>query len=88
MGNYSTFQKLYLFKKLNLELVPLFVDPITFKHIKANNSYEEAFCQLGQSWDISTELFQKLPEITSHIYVPSTNVTSVNDLQYQMFCAG
>ena len=41
----------------------------TFKHIKANNSYEEAFCQLGQSWDISTELFQKLPEITRHIYM-------------------
>ena len=60
----------------------------TFKHIKANNSYEEAFCQLGQSWDISTELFQKLPEITCRIYVLSTNVTSVNDLQYQMFCAG
>ena len=29
MGNYSTFWKLYLFKKLNLELVPLFADPIT-----------------------------------------------------------
>ena len=40
----------------------------TFKHIKANNSYEEAFCQLGQSWDISAELFQKLPDITCHIY--------------------
>ena len=56
-----------------------------FNHIKANGSYEEAFCQLGQSWDISAELFQKLPEITCCMYVPSTNATSVNDLQYQCF---
>ena len=55
----------------------------TFKHIKANDSYEEAFCQLY----ISVELFQKLPEITCRIYVPSTNATSMNDLQYQIFCA-
>ena len=54
----------------------------TFKHIKANNSYEEAFCQLDQSWDISAELFQKLPEITCHIMYLAT---SVNDLQYQFF---
>ena len=39
---------------------------------------------LGQSWDISAELFQKLPEMTSRMYVP-TNATSVNDLQYQFF---
>ena len=47
----------------------------TLKHIKPNNSYEEAFCQLGQSWDISTELFQKLPEITCRMRVPSTYST-------------
>ena len=39
---------------------------------------------LGQSWDISAELFQKLPEMTCRMYVP-TNATSVNDLQYQFF---
>ena len=32
----------------------------------------------GQSWDISAELFQKLPEITCPMYVPSTK----NDQEY------
>ena len=36
-----------------------------FKHVKTNKTYEEAFCWLGQTWDISAELFQKLQEITS-----------------------
>ena len=52
----------------------------TFKLIKANNSYEEAICQLDQSWDISAELFQKIPEITCRTSVPSINATSVNDV--------
>ena len=47
-------------------------------------TYEEAFCQLGQSWDISAE---KLPEITCRMYVPSTDATSVNDLQYHILCS-
>ena len=28
----------------------------TFKHIKTNKTHEEASCQLGQSWDISSGL--------------------------------
>ena len=34
---------------------------------------------------ISAECFQKLQEITSRMFIPSTDATSVNDLQYQLF---
>ena len=52
-----------------------------YKHVKTNKTYEEAFCWLVRPWDVSAELFQKLQEITSHMYiVPSTDATSVNDL--------
>ena len=58
-----------------LVLLQIVENKRTFKHIEANKTYQEAFCQLGQSWDISAELFQKLPEITCGIYVPSTDAT-------------
>ena len=38
-----------------------------FKQMKANMTYQEAFSQLGQSRDVSADLFQKLQEITCHI---------------------
>ena len=54
-----------------------------FKHVKTNKTYEEAFCWLGQTWNVSAELFQKLQESTSHMYnIPSTDATNVNDLRY------
>ena len=55
-----------------------------FKHVKTNKTYEEAFCWLGQTWDVSAELIQKLQEISSRMYIPSTDATSVNDLRYQL----
>ena len=51
-----------------------------FKHVKTNKTYEEAFCWLGRTWDVSAELFQKLQEITSRMYIPSTDAISVNNL--------
>ena len=60
---------------------------IALKQMKSNKTYQEAFSHLGQSWDVSTELFEKLQEITCHMYIPSTNTSNVNDLRYQIFCA-
>ena len=51
-----------------------------FKQMKASTTYQEAFSQLGQSWDLSADLFQKLQEITCHIYVSSAHTSSVNEL--------
>ena len=43
-----------------------------YKHVETNKTYEEAFSWLGQTWDVSAEHFQKLHEIASHMYTPST----------------
>ena len=59
----------------------------TFKLLKYDETYQEAFSELGRSWDVSGELFEKLQEITCHMYVPSTHATDVNTLRYQLFCA-
>ena len=37
--------------------------------------------ELGRSWEVSTDLFQKLKEITCHMYLPSTNTTEVKQLR-------
>jgi hypothetical protein len=57
------------------------------KQMKADKTYQEAFSQVGQSWEVSAELFQRLQDITCHIYIPSTQTSSVNELRYQVFCA-
>jgi len=41
-------------------------------------TYQQAFSQLGQSWDVSTELFQKLQEITCHMCLLPKPVMSMN----------
>jgi len=57
------------------------------KQMKSNETYQEAFSELGRSWEVSTDLFQQLKEITCHMYLPSTNTREVNQLRYQLFCA-
>ena len=58
----------------------------TFKQLKSDRTYQEAFLELGCAWTVSDELFKNLQEITCHIYVPSTHTTDVNLLRYQLFC--
>ena len=58
----------------------------TFKRLKSDRTYQEAFLELGRAWTVSDELFKKLEEITCHMYVPSTQTTDVNLLRYQLFC--
>ena len=57
------------------------------KQLKTNRTHQEAFGQVGQSWDASRQLFQKLQEITCRLYLPSTRTRTVNELRYQI-CAG
>lgn len=58
----------------------------TFKRLKSDRTYQEAFLELGRAWTVSDELFKNLEEITCHMYVPSTHTTDVNLLRYQLFC--
>jgi len=53
----------------------------TLKQMKSGETYQEVFSELGRSWEVSTGLFQKLNEITCHMYLPSTNTTEVNQLR-------
>ena len=57
------------------------------KQLKTDRTHQEAFGQVGQSWDVSRQLFQKLQEITCRLYLPSTGTRTVNELRYQIFCA-
>lgn len=59
----------------------------TLKQMQSTKKYQEAFSELGRSWELSVELFQMLQDITCHMYLPSTHTTSVNILRYQLFCA-
>lgn len=57
------------------------------KQMKSDKKKQEAFSELGRSWELSTELFQQLQEITCSMYMASTHTTEVNKLRYQLFCA-
>jgi len=56
----------------------------TFKQMKSDKTSQEAFNELGSSCEVSAELFQKLQEISYHMFTPSTNTTEVNGLRYQL----
>lgn len=58
-----------------------------FKLLKFGMTFQEAFNQLGSSWNLSAELFQSLQQITCQMYLLSTRTTEVNNLLYQLFCA-
>ncbi len=57
------------------------------KLMKKNTTFQETFHQLGQSWDLSPQLFQKLEEFTCRLYFASSCTDEVNVLRYQLFCA-
>ena len=56
------------------------------KLIKLEKTHQEAFSELVRSWNVSPDLFEKLQEITCHMYVPTIHTTEVNKLRYQMLC--
>ena len=41
----------------------------TLKQVKIDKTYQDAFHELGRSWEVSPELFGKLQEITCHMYL-------------------
>ena len=50
-------------------------------------TYQETFSQVGQSWDVQPQLFEKVQQFTCRMYVAASSTTEVNDLRYQLFCA-
>ena len=51
--------------------------------------FQEIFCELGQSWELSTDVFKKLQVFTCKLYSASTTTEDINilRLRHQLFCA-
>ena len=42
------------------------------KCLKLNDYYQKAFKKLGESWDVSPDLFEKLEDFVCRMYAPSS----------------
>ena len=56
------------------------------KFVINNREIRNTFTQLGQEWDLSSELMNKLECFTCLLYSPKTAFTKVNSLRYHLFC--
>lgn len=57
------------------------------KQMRAEQAHQEAFAQLGESWEVSPELFEKIQRFTCQMYISPTKTWQVNKLRYQLFYA-
>ena len=57
------------------------------KLLSKNKKIQDTFFKLGQEWDFSPDLMNKLEAYTSLLYAPKTSSTKINDLRYHLFCA-
>ena len=57
------------------------------KFLTNNREIKYTFLELGQEWDLSPELMDKLEAFTCLLYAPKASSTKVNDLRYHLFCA-
>ena len=57
------------------------------KILICNKESHGTFRVLGQEWDLSPDLMDKLEAFTCLLYAPKASAVNVNDLTYQLFCA-
>lgn len=57
------------------------------KLLTTNKNCRDTFLRLGEEWDLSTELMNKLEKFTCLLYAPKASSTKVDDLRYNLFCA-
>ena len=57
------------------------------KLLTINIEIQDTFLLLGQMWDLSRELMDRLEAFTCRHFAPKTSSTKVNDLRYDIFCA-
>ena len=48
--------------------------------------FQTVFRELGQDWELSTDLFMKLQAFTCQLYMASTKTEHINTARYQLFC--
>ena len=56
------------------------------KMLMHNREDQDTFLKLGQEWDMSSGLMDKLETFTCLLYAPKASSTKVNDLRYHLFC--
>ena len=54
--------------------------------LRKDRIYQETFCELGQTWDVSPGLFENIQQLVCRMYAASSITTDVNELRYQLFC--
>ena len=57
------------------------------KFLTNSREIKYTFLELGQEWDLSPELMDRLEAFTCLLYAPKASSTKVNDLRYHLFCA-
>jgi len=57
------------------------------KLLMSNSDHQEMFIELGQEWNLSQELLEKLEAFTCLLYAPKASTSQVNNLRYHLFCA-
>ena len=53
--------------------------------MKRDITYQETFSQVGQTWDVQPQLFEKVQQFTCRKNVAASSTTEVNDMRY-LFC--
>lgn len=57
------------------------------KLITRSEHYQEVFFELGQSWELSPDLFKRLQAFTCELYSAPAMTEDINTAHYQLFCA-
>ena len=57
------------------------------KLLTISREIQDTFLQLGQIWNLSRELMDRLEVFKYRLYAPNSSSTKVNDLRYNMLCA-
>ncbi|KAJ8403211.1 hypothetical protein AAFF_G00354280 [Aldrovandia affinis] len=57
------------------------------KLIMRSEHFQEVFRKLGQSWELSMDLFKKLQAFTCKLYTASMTTEDINTARHQLFCA-
>ncbi len=56
------------------------------KFLTNNREIKNTFTELGQEWDLSSELMNKLEGFTCVLFGPKAAFTKVTDMRYHLFC--
>ena len=57
------------------------------KILRKDLSFQEKFSQLGKSWNLTDDLFQKMEQFTCCMYIANCSTCEVNEPRHRLFCA-